>query len=821
MLENTCLSRGGEAGVRLRTVDWANNPLGPVERWPLSLQTAVRIVLSSDFPMMVHWGPELITFYNDAYAPSLGHKHPGNLGRPALEWWSEMWDQLTPIFDKVLSGQSFFVENARYTPDRDGVQEEAYFTHCHSPLWDDEGRVAGIFLVVKETTRQIVAERDLLHTNDVLAQQNAALRESEARMRAVVTASSEALYSMSADWRELHHLTGNGFLADTVTTNPDWLEDYIPAEEQQRVRAVIQAAIRAKDLFHLEHRVCRSDGSVGWALSRAVPILDRADQIIEWFGMASDITARRSAEDALQALNEELEQRVAERAAELDRMWETSPDLLLVIGFNGIFQRVNPAWASVLGYLPSDLIGHHVNKFVLPEDHPATSDAYKLAAAGGQPRMVNRYRHKGGSIRWISWVAAPTGIEIYATGRDVTMEKEQADALAEAQDALRQSQKMDAVGQLTGGVAHDFNNLLTIIRSSVNFLQRPDLNEERRDRYLDAVVDTVERASKLTGQLLAFARRQTLSPEVFDVGAKVLGTAEMLNSVTGALIRITTELPDEPCYVKADLSQFETALVNMAVNARDAMGGQGELVLRLDGGRTLPMIRGHAGASTPFAAVSVADTGSGISPHQIARIFEPFFTTKEVGKGTGLGLSQVFGFAKQSGGDVDVASAVDQGTTFTLYLPEVAAPKAGVPAKPGALVSAAGAGECVLVVEDNIEVGRFCTQLLEDLGYRTSWATTAEEALERLGTDGSGFDVVFSDVVMPGMGGIQLARHLHQVLPGLPVVLTSGYSHVLAQEEDHGFQLVHKPYAAEQVGRVLRQVIGQALDPEPRTSPGR
>ncbi|WP_120005961.1 PAS domain-containing protein [Teichococcus vastitatis] len=153
MLDNTCLAGGGAAGARLRAVDWASNPLGPVEGWPLSLQTAVRILLSSEFPMMIHWGPELITFYNDAYAPSLGRKHPGNLGRPAYEWWSEMWDQLTPIFDRVLSGQSFFVENARYTPDRDGAQKDAYFTHCHSPLWDDQGKVAGIFLVVTETTR--------------------------------------------------------------------------------------------------------------------------------------------------------------------------------------------------------------------------------------------------------------------------------------------------------------------------------------------------------------------------------------------------------------------------------------------------------------------------------------------------------------------------------------------------------------------------------------------------------------------------------------------------------------------------------------------
>ena len=253
---------------------------------------------------------------------------------------------------------------------------------------------------------------------------------------------------------------------------------------------------------------------------------------------------------------------------------------------------------------------------------------------------------------------------------DLTEQRRNMRALAEAharlqsesverervEEALRQSQKLEAVGQLTGGVAHDFNNLLTVIKSSTDLLKRPDLPEERRRRYVEAISDTVDRAAKLTGQLLAFARRQALRPEVFDVGTSLLAVAEMLDSVTGARITVDAQIPDAPCYIRADLSQFETALINMAVNARDAMGGQGTLTLRLLGGRPMPAIRGHAGSHCMFAAVSLSDTGLGIAPEVLPRIFEPFFTTKEIGKGTGLGLSQVFGFAKQSGGDVDVAS---------------------------------------------------------------------------------------------------------------------------------------------------------------------
>jgi PAS domain S-box-containing protein len=378
------------------------------------------------------------------------------------------------------------------------------------------------------------------------------------------------------------------------------------------------------------------------------------------------------------------------------------------------------------------------------------------------------------------------------------------------EEALRQSQKLEAVGQLTGGVAHDFNNLLTVIKSSTDLLKRPDLPDERRRRYIEAISDTVDRAAKLTGQLLAFARRQTLRPEVFEVGASLRAVAEMLDSVTGARITVDSQIPDTPCHIRADLSQFETALINMAVNARDAMGGEGTLTLRLIGGGPMPAIRGHAGSRSTFAAVSLSDTGVGIAPDVLPRIFEPFFTTKAVGKGTGLGLSQVFGFAKQSGGDVDVSSVPGQGTTLTLYLPQVEA----MPDQPDEARTddrpAEGASLCILVVEDNVEVGRFATQILEDLGHRTVWATNAEEALDEIEKIPFRFDAVFSDVVMPGMGGIALARELRRRLPRLPVVLTSGYSHVLAQEGAHGFDLIQKPYSVEQLARVLGKVVGTA-----------
>jgi signal transduction histidine kinase len=382
--------------------------------------------------------------------------------------------------------------------------------------------------------------------------------------------------------------------------------------------------------------------------------------------------------------------------------------------------------------------------------------------------------------------------------------------LAHAESALRQSQKLEAIGQLTGGVAHDFNNLLTIIRSSVDFLRLPNLSEERRQRYMRAMSDTVERAAKLTSQLLAFARRQPLNPQIIDAGERLANIGEMLESVTGAQIHVSVELPDQPCYIHVDLSQFETALINIALNARDAMEGQGLLKLRLQGDLSLPVIRGHAGSQTAFVAITLTDNGSGIDAKTLEHIFEPFFTTKAVGKGTGLGLSQVFGFAKQSGGNVDVSSVPGQGTVFALYLPQVesAAARASTELADPGEAPPVHAKRRVLVVEDNLDVGRFANQILQDLGYETAWATNAEQALQLAGTDAMAFDAVFSDVVMPGISGIALARELRRRRADLPVILTSGYSEELARSGYDGFEFLAKPYSAEQVSRILARTWG-------------
>lgn len=363
---------------------------------------------------------------------------------------------------------------------------------------------------------------------------------------------------------------------------------------------------------------------------------------------------------------------------------------------------------------------------------------------------------------------------------------------------------MEAIGQLTGGVAHDFNNLLTVIRGSVDLLQRPNLSEEKRVRYLEAIRETSERAAKLTGQLPAFARRQPLKAERFDVADRLQANRPVLESVTGSRMTINLELRCQPRVIEADPVQFETAIVNMVVNARDVLNNEGTIGIVVEEVVSIPPLRGHPPAEGRFIAVAIGEHGAGIAQENLGRIFEPFFTTKEVGKGTGLGLSQVFGFAKQSGGDVAVESELGRGTTFTLYLPHAEAEPVHQELEaetPEAMAAHGAAESCVLLVEDNQLVGDFAAQLLADLGFSTLWVGSGADALAAIEQEPDRLDIVFSDVVMPGMTGIELAERLREIRPAMPVILTSGYSHVLAEEGAHGFELLKKPYTADGLSR--------------------
>ena len=339
--------------------------------------------------------------------------------------------------------------------------------------------------------------------------------------------------------------------------------------------------------------------------------------------------------------------------------------------------------------------------------------------------------------------------------------------LRATEESLRQSQKMEAIGQLTGGVAHDFNNLLTVIKGSVELLKRADLGDPRQVRYVDAIGDTADRAAKLTSQLLSFARRQALKPEVFDVGASAGDVGGIVRSLVGSRIVLDVRTPGEPLYVDADRSQFDTAIVNLVVNARDAMKGEGSLRIQVEAVSGIPAVRAHTPVSGEFVAVTVSDTGTGIASDQTVSVLHD--------TGTGIASDQI----------------------DRIFEPFFASPAQKVD----------GEGICVLIVEDNPDVAEFVKAALRELGYGTISVSNAADALDHLGRTPGRFHVVFSDVVMPGMSGIELARRMSELYPDVPVVLTSGYSDVLAADAQHGFPLLQKPYSVEQLSRVLRGTI--------------
>jgi PAS domain S-box-containing protein len=754
-------------------------------------------------------GPDhVFEFVNNAYERLFGDR--GYVGKTVREVFPELDGQgFYEWLDEVYaSGKRFVAERISAELRHPGAATGLRFLDfIYEPILDEAGRVSGIFCEGFDVTSAHLGAQ--------------ALRESEERLRVSQEAGGIGTFELLPETREI--VVSDQFCrlwgVPSVKRKPvSFFLDLIHPEDREQV-STGRAKLPQKALEYIEYRIRRGDtGETRWMARRGQAVTDTATGQTRYFGVSYDITARREAEEELRRLNETLEARIAEALAErklFADIVEGTDAFVQVVDTEFRWLAINRAATDelekILGIEPAvgrsmlDLLAH------LPEQRDAVRAGWSRALAGEEFTEVAKFGEPGGDTHFYELnyrvLRAPdsTLLCAYQFAYDVTKRMQEQTRLAETEEALRQAQKMEAVGQLTGGVAHDFNNLLTVIKSSTDLLKRPNLPDDRRQRYIGAISDTVERAAKLTGQLLAFARRQALRPEVFDVGQGVRALSDMVGTLTGARIRIDTDIPDEPCFVNADPSQFDTALVNMAVNARDAMNGEGLLTITVHPVSAIPAIRTHPTREGDFVAVCIEDSGTGIAPGDIDRIFEPFFTTKEVGQGTGLGLSQVFGFAKQSGGEVRVQSEVGKGTMFVLYLPRVATEAAAPTTEPEPLVD--GHGTRVLVVEDNIEVGTFATQTLAELGYVTTWTTNAAEALAELAKDMASFDVVFSDVVMPGMSGIDLGHEIRCRYHDLPVVLVSGYSHVLAQNGTYGFELLHKPYSVEQLSRVLRKAV--------------
>jgi PAS domain S-box-containing protein len=596
----------------------------------------------------------------------------------------------------------------------------------------------------------------------------------------------------------------------------DWRSILHPDDQSRVVNESIAGEASLKP-FVLEARYRRADGAWRWMRSESQPRWDPAGQHIGFIGVAHDVTAAKEAERELRRLNETLEQRIRERTSQLESneaqwraIFETSNQYQGFLDLQGNVIYANRTSLSGIQAVVEDVAGKPFWDSPWFSATPGASEAVATAFTAvkrGESMRTEMLLHLPVGDRYFDFAMRPV-FDQHGAVTAVLPEAVDITERRQAEEALRQSQKMEAVGQLTGGVAHDFNNMLTIIRSATDFLRRSELTDDRRRRYIDAISDTVDRASKLTGQLLAFARRQPLAPQVFDVGLQVEGITQLVRPLVGGRIQIGLDIRDPDCFAMADVAQFETSLINLAVNSRDAMDGEGLISISVGKADAIPASGMSEKRSGKFIAVSVSDTGSGIAPDRLAAIFEPFYTTKEVGKGTGLGLSQALGFAKQSGGEIVVTSALREGSTFTIYLPQAEAPASNAGIGAGNLEAATGGrGHRILIVEDNEDVGRFSTELLQDMGYATRRADNARQALALIAADQWAFDLVFSDVIMPGMNGVELATIIRERHPHLPVVLTSGYSSVLVENAHQGFELIQKPYSVEALSRALRKAI--------------
>ena len=622
--------------------------------------------------------------------------------------------------------------------------------------------------------------------------------ERERLFTAVVESSNDAIITKSLDgtittWNSAAERVF-GYSADEAVGRSI---DIIMPDDQRDDVAENLARTRNGEVIDQQEtvRLHKSGQPIDVVLSQ-VPLRSTEGKIIGASKVARDVTERKRAE---MALNREIEER--------QRIFETSQDLILVTDGFGNFIQVSPSVKDILGFSPDDMVGHSAIEFIHPDDLEKTRSEMRAARRGAVKRSFEaRYYHYDGhevTLNWMGTWSEPVRRHFFI-GRDLT-EKQAAEA------QLRQVQKMDSIGQLTGGVAHDFNNVLTVITGTIGILADAVADRPELAAITKLIDDAAERGAQLTKHLLAFARKQPLQPREIDVNALTLEAAKLLHPTLGEQITIMPQLTEDAWPTLVDPGQLSTAILNLALNARDAMPDGGTLVLET---RNVFLDDGYASMNPDIVAgnyvmIAVSDTGTGIPADLIERVFDPFFTTKEVGKGTGLGLSMVFGFVKQSGGHIKIYSEEGHGTSVKIYLPR----SSGVQETEYESlqnVPIAGGDEKILIVEDDALVRQYVVTQIKSLGYAALEAANAAEALTIIDAD-KGIDLLFTDIIMPGhMNGRQLADEAARRRPDLKTLFTSGYTEnaiVHHGRLDSGVLLLAKPYRKSELAKMLRTAL--------------
>ena len=653
-------------------------------------------------------------------------------------------------------------------------------------LVDNVGLQAKLARLLRTLRREAASERNLRS-------------ERESLFSAVVESSNDAIITKLLDgpitgWNGAAERLFGFTAAETVGENIDII---VPPERRTETSNVVERIRRGEPIELYETVRMHKDGrSIDVSLSIS-PIRTAPDKIVGISMAARDITENKQTQ---KALTQEMEER--------RRIFDTSNDLILVTDTSGNFIQVSPSVTAILGYQPSDMIGHSAVKFIHPDDLENTRSEMRAARRGQNKRnFETRYIDKEGkavALNWTGTWSEPVRRHFFI-GRDLT-EKQAAEA------QLRHVQKMDAIGQLTGGVAHDFNNILTVITGTIGILEDAVAGDPQLAAIARLIDEAAERGANLTKHLLAFARKQPLQPLEVDVNSLVLEAAKLLQPTLGEHIEITPLLAEDAWTALADPSQLTTVVLNLALNARDAMPNGGKLALETS---NVYLDENYASMQDEVAAgnyvmIAVSDTGTGIPAALLERVFDPFFTTKEVGKGTGLGLSMVFGFVKQSGGHIKLYSEEGHGTSVKIYLPRATGLNQTA-AEALVSVDIEGGSEAVLVVEDDPLVRRYVMTQIESLGYTTLEAANATDALHVI-DNGANIDLLFTDVIMPGhMNGRQLVDEALKRRPGLKTLYTSGYTEnaiVHHGRLDSGVLLLAKPYRKSELARMIRLALG-------------
>ncbi|MEA2912971.1 MAG: hypothetical protein QOJ15_5052 [Bradyrhizobium sp.] len=710
-------------------------------------------------------------------------------------------------------------ENQLVPVTRHGRLEQVYWTYGFSPIDEDDG-IGGVLVVCRDVTREYLAAD--------------ALREREAELARVqqlgrIGGLEVDLRTGFGNRRSPEYLLIHGLPPDAANESHEaWVQRLHP-EDREATEKIFRDAV-AGDVrdYSVQYRIVRpSDGETRWISVKSTIERDENGKAIRLVGAHTDVTEqvvadlalRQSEEqfrrlaDQLAELNATLAQRVEEKTRERDRIWNVSQDLLVVADRDGVWRTVNPAWTKTLGWCEAELLNRTSEWLEHPDDGGLTrTEVNRLIQGNLTVKFEGRFRHKDGSYRWLSWTGVPDQDHIYAVARDVTAEKASAERLKATEEALLQSQKMEAVGQLTGGIAHDFNNLLTGIVGSLDLLQTR-LNQGRTEnvaRYISAAMTSANRAAALTHRLLAFARRQPLIPKSVDANQLVVSLEDLLRRTIGETIDLEIAAPDDLWCTLCDPNQLESALLNLAINARDAMPDGGKLTIATANARV-----GGLTAETPallpgdYICIEVTDTGVGMSAEVAARAFDPFFTTKPIGQGTGLGLSMIYGFARQSNGHVTIDSRLGRGTSIKLYLPRHHGDIAASHASAARAAEHAATGETVLVVEDEPVVRGVILEMLHEEGYRTLEAVDGPSGLRILRTNGR-VDLLITDVGLPGMNGRQLADQARETRSGLKILFVTGYAESVAISDaflQPGMEMITKPFDLDHMSRRVRAMV--------------